>query len=310
MIKAFPPKLQAKYAEQIQLHPLRKEIIATKLANEVVNDMGLNYVIRMQEETGASVDEVLTCYMMAREVFDLPRFWSEIEKLDNKIPAIVQTEMLHQMRRTVRRASRWFLRHRNKSMSLEQTIEFYKATFDAMNGNLNKLLIKSEQELLATVQKDFSREGVPKDVATYVSQLSSMFSIMDIADVASQTKRKVENVASLYFTLGADLGLHWFLDQITNQPVGNHWQALARASYREELDWQQRALTAAVLHFDPKNKDPQDMYSKWREEFDHILVRWEHMLDEFKTSESHEFAKFSVALRELMLLSHHCETSV
>ena len=92
--------------------------------------------------------------------------------------------------------------------------------------------------------------------------------------------------------------------------MGNHWQALARASYREELDWQQRALTAAVLHFDPKNKDPQDMYSKWREEFDHILVRWEHMLDEFKTSESHEFAKFSVALRELMLLSHHCETSV
>jgi len=34
-----------------------------------------------------------------------------------------------------------------------------------------------------------------------------------------------------------------------------------------------------------------------------LLDRWYHMMSEFKTSSTHEFAKFSVALRELMLLS-------
>ena len=43
---------------------------------------------------------------------------------------------------------------------------------------------------------------------------------------------------------------------------------------------------------------------------DDILGRWDHMLAEFKTSDSHEFTKFSVALRELMLISHHCETTI
>lgn len=310
LIKAFPPKLQKKYADQIQQHPLRKEIIATKLANEVVNDMGLNFVIRMKEETGAPVDEVLTCYIMAREVFDMPRVWREIEELDNKVPAIVQTEMLHQMRRTVRRAARWFLRHRNKQMGLAETIEHYKAHFDKVSLNVGEYLVAEEREQLEHAKMDFEREGVPSHIASYVAQLSSIFSIMDIADVAVSTERDVTQVATLYFRLGSEMGLHWFLDQITNQPVGNHWQALARASYREELDWQQRALTAAVLHFNASNEDIDVMYDEWRESFDHILGRWEHMIAEFKTTDSHEFAKFSVALRELMLLSHHCETAV
>jgi glutamate dehydrogenase len=34
-----------------------------------------------------------------------------------------------------------------------------------------------------------------------------------------------------------------------------------------------------------------------------LLKRWYHMMSEFKTSSNHDFAKFSVALRELMLLS-------
>ena len=260
----------------------------------------------MKEETGASVDEILTCYIMSREIFGMPTYWKKIEELDNKIPAIVQTEMLHQLRRTVRRASRWFLRHRNRALSLEQTIEFYKPAFEQLSTNLSEFLVEKEAKLLNDAQNSFEKEGVPADVAAYVTQLSSIFSIMDIVDVADQSKRDLQQVTKLYFRLGAELGLHWFLEQITNQPVGNHWQALARASYREELDWQQRSLTAAVLHHDTKSKDVEEMFDKWLEEFNNILGRWEQMIAEFKTSDSHEFAKFSVALRELMLISNHC----
>lgn len=308
LIGAFPPELQDKYKEQIQQHPLRKEIIATKLANEVVNDMGLNFVERMKEETGASVEEILTCYMMAREIFSMPKIWQKVEELDNKIPNIVQTEMLHQMRRTVRRAARWFLRHRNKSLNLEQTVAFYKPAFDKLTTHLDDYLVETEAQQLANGKAEFEREGVSADVAAYVAQLSSIFSVMDIADVAANLERDLELVTKLYFKLGAELGLHWFLDQITNQPVANHWQALARASYREELDWQQRALTAAVLQFDAGSDDAETMFEAWREEFGSILGRWEQMLAEFKTSDSHEFAKFSVALRELMLISNHCDS--
>ena len=145
---------------------------------------------------------------------------------------------------------------------------------------------------------------MPQHISETIGKASTLFSAMDIADVAQSMGKDVDLVTKLYFRLGAKLGLHWFLEQITNQPVGNHWQALARASYREELDWQQRALTSAVLKFNKDSNDDEAMFDNWLAEFNGIIGRWEQMLAEFKTSDSHEFAKFSVALRELMMLSH------
>ena len=133
---------------------------------------------------------------------------------------------------------------------------------------------------------------------------------MDLAEVAANSGRSIDMVSNTYFKLGARMGLHWFLDQITHQPVANHWQALARASYREELDWQQRTLSEVVLNnFAGDNKDVDGQIDQWMDSQDLLLQRWKQMLAEFKTSQSHDFAKFSVALRELMLLSHNCDTS-
>jgi glutamate dehydrogenase len=83
---------------------------------------------------------------------------------------------------------------------------------------------------------------------------------------------------------------------------------LARASYREELDWQQRALAQVVVHSSNGSNSADDVVGNWLVANDSVLARWRMMLAEFKTTKSHEFAKFSVALRELMLLSHHCDS--
>lgn len=101
--------------------------------------------------------------------------------------------------------------------------------------------------------------------------------------------------------------MHWFLKQINQQAVDNHWQALARASFREDLDWQQRQLTAQVLSGNLTSVEPA--LDKWLERNQVSITRWENILNEFKVGSVHEFAKFSVALRELTLLNLNCLTS-
>ena len=125
LVKSFPRPLREKFNDAMDNHPLRKEIIATKLANNIVNDMGLNFMVRMNEETGANEAEIALCYSIASEIFQMRETWLSISDLDNKIPSSVQTEMLYQLRRTVRRATRWFLRHRTKAQSIEQAIEIF-----------------------------------------------------------------------------------------------------------------------------------------------------------------------------------------
>jgi glutamate dehydrogenase len=170
-------------------------------------------------------------------------------------------------------------------------------------------MVSDEIEELDRVAKDLVNSGVPNDVATRLAQLSTLFSTMDIAEVSQENNCTVEQAGILYFNLGAQLELHWFLDQITRQPVANHWQALARASFREELDWQQRSLTSVVLRCqcDAQFADLEQLLIEWIDINKQPVERWKHILADFKVGQSHDFAKFSVALRELMLLSLNCQ---
>jgi glutamate dehydrogenase len=185
----------------------------------------------------------------------------------------------------------------------------YQSTFAILSEQLFDFMISDEIETIKRAASDLIDSGVPKIIAIRVSQLSTLFSTMDITEAAQENHCTVEQAASLYFKLGARLELHWFLDQITRQPVANHWQALARASFREELDWQQRSLTCVVLRCqcDVQFVDLEQLLTEWIETNEQPLERWKHILADFKVGQSHDFAKFSVALRELMLLSLNCQ---
>lgn len=303
----FPKQLQQDYHQQMINHPLRKEIIAMSLANQIVNDMGFNFVQRMQDETGASVADTAICYAIAREVFGLNELTDAITGLNGLVSATIQGQMLHQLRRTLRRSSRWFQRHRDTNLTIEQTVAFYKPVVEDLKVNLMHYMIDAELAILELSAKKLIAEHVPEAIADQVSKLNTLFSSLDVAQIAASEEQTLPLVAEIYYKLGAHIDLHWFLDQITLREVNNHWQALARAAFREELDWQQRSLTSVILANCKQGANANEIIMEWIDENQSLLARWFSIMTEFKASKSHEFAKFSVALRELNLLILHCE---
>ena len=168
------------------------------------------------------------------------------------------------------------------------------------------MLEKREERQLAGITQKYVKAGVPKALAVKATYLSTIFSGLDIVEMAKSSGEDTNVVAELYYKLGAKLELHWFLDQIVLQPVENHWQAFARSAFREELDWQQRGLTVAVLQLTDSSANPEQRLRGWISENRELLQRWQTMVADFKSTNSHEFAKFSVALRELLILVQRC----
>ena len=68
LFSAFPAELARIYREEILDHPLRREIIATQLANSVVNLLGPSFVYRMVDSTGSSLGEVIKAAVIARDI--------------------------------------------------------------------------------------------------------------------------------------------------------------------------------------------------------------------------------------------------
>jgi len=246
LFDSFPEALRESFADSMTSHPLKGQIIATKLANNIVNDMGPNFVFRKQEATGASYAEIASAYVVARECFKVEELWEQIEALNNKVPAEVQNDVLFQLRRMVRRATRWFLRHRNPALSgVQEHLDFYMGAFDDLRKNSLKYMVEEEAKVIEQSIEKYKEHGFPANLAKQVASLSTVFSAMDLAEVANETGQSFKTVGTLYFRLGAEINLHWFLTQINNQPVANHWQALARAAgsrcYR--ISVQRRAMS-------------------------------------------------------------------
>ncbi|MBM7035786.1 NAD-glutamate dehydrogenase [Vibrio ulleungensis] len=307
----FPSKLRTEELQRNMLaHPLRAEIVATALANQIVNEMGCNFVARLQEETGAKVVDIANAYAAARHVFGMGHWIEKIRRLDNVISTEVQYELLFTIRRVLRRLAKWLLRNRSHKLSVVEIIEQYQGDVDKIVVNLDRFLVETEVNEHEQVAENWQQQGVTADIAHFVSRLSSLYSSFDISIVAKECGHSIEVAAKLYFTLGDRLSLHWFLNQINNKVVDNNWQALARAAFREDLDWQQRQLSSQVLrsqcidNFD----DVAQVIECWIESNSEPVARWMSTLDEFKVGSTHEFAKFSVAMRELMLLNLNCES--
>ncbi len=115
---AFPATLQARFPVAIQQHRLSQEIIATQIANDLVNRMGITYADKMQSATGASYSQIAAAYLCVREIYDIEKQWQEIESLDGTVAASVQSQMYTDLINLIRRASHWFLRHHRYELNL------------------------------------------------------------------------------------------------------------------------------------------------------------------------------------------------
>ncbi|MCW9053876.1 MAG: NAD-glutamate dehydrogenase [Motiliproteus sp.] len=298
---AFPSVLVNRYPQQIEQHRLRGEIIATQIANSLVNRMGISYAQSLSQSCAASYVEVASAYVIAREVFAIDRWWTEIEALDNQVDADVQMTMMTELMRLVRRASYWLLKNHRNQLQVAEVIERYRPGVSEMLETLPKTAVNDTAD---NKRKQWLEAGVPESLATVVSAVDNLFALLGIVQVAEQTEAPLQQVSEIYFQLGDQLELSWFDQQVREFEPDSHWQAVARDSYRDDLNSQQRALTASVLRFAGQAESVESsVVEQWSEQNCTLISRWQSLLVDIRGSQNCDIAIFSVAVRELLELA-------
>ncbi len=243
---AFPQPIQNRFASYLEHHRLKREIIVTRVSNAVINEMGISFVYRLQDETGSQAPDIIRAYMVSRAVFEATSLHTAITSLTGRIDSEVQLKMLQEVNRLIRRGTRWFLRNRRSNLHITETIEHFTNPVAIVSNILPSFLTDSSDELDNLVNR-LIESNVPEPLAYRIGGMSSMFSALDIVEAATTHKFSIEQVAALYYTIGNRLHLGWFRELIKKQPVSNHWEALARAAFRDDLDRQQRKLIVGIM---------------------------------------------------------------
>ena len=97
ILNYFPVDLQKKYLKEIKRHRLAREIVATSMANSLVNRLGPTFLKAKMNKTGASAAQIAKAYIIVRDTYNLRALWDQIEALDNKVPAEVQLKAMREI---------------------------------------------------------------------------------------------------------------------------------------------------------------------------------------------------------------------
>lgn len=297
--KYFPSQIREQFPEAIDGHRLKREIVATAVANDVINRAGISYVTRVAEETGATVDQIVRAYVIAREVLALTGIWDEIDALDNSVPAEAQTEMLLEAKELLHRKARWFLTHLPVPLDLTKTIDDFAVGAQSILADPEKALTDSEIVLFGYRRCNLEKAGIPTELASQVAAFGPMASACDIVLVASQTGRESGDVARAYFAVGEQIGLDELRAASAQIVCDNHWDRLAVRSIVDDLYDLQRDYTASVLSNGMEGCDAVDA---WVKEHASGVSRAEALLSEVKASGAMSLAKLGYVSRHVRSL--------
>ncbi|MCP3749328.1 NAD-glutamate dehydrogenase [Pseudomonas sp. SBB6] len=303
METAFPPSLVSKFAEAMRRHRLKREIVSTQIANDLVNNMGITFVQRLKESTGMSPANVAGAYVIVRDIFHLPHWFRQIEALDYQVPAEIQLTLMDELMRLGRRATRWFLRSRRNEQDAGRDVAHFGPKIAALGLKLDELLEGPTRERWMTRYQGFVDAGVPELLARMVAGTTHLYTLLPIIEASDVTGQDPAEVAKAFFAVGSALDLTWYLQEISNLPVENNWQALAREAFRDDIDLQQRAITISVLQMDDAPEDMDARVALWLNQHRVMVERWRAMLDELRAATGTDYAMYAVANRELVDLA-------
>jgi glutamate dehydrogenase len=295
----FPSPLSERFSAQMHRHRLRREIISTVVANQLVDRAGTTFAFRLREETGAPPSILARGYAVAREVFDMRSFWEDVEALDNEVQADIQLAMLIDGRRLVERATRWLVRANPHEIDIAVTVRRYEHGAAALATALPGVLEGDDRDAHDDRIAELERAGVPTELAARTAAMSPLLAVFDIVEVADATEQQLEPVMTTYFRLGCQLELDWLRDRILELPRANRWQALARAALRDDLYTLHRALTRQVLDTGGPGAGSGTAIETWSARNETALKRCEAMIADIKGSRSYDTTTLPVALREV-----------
>jgi len=299
----FPEVLGRRYAELLDGHRLKREIIVTATTNSIVNRMGPTFVARTQQDTGADAATMARAYSIARESFNVREIWTGIERLDNKVAAAIQYGMTHDTVALIRQVTYWLIQRHRDALGIE-------AQVGRLRPGIRELMAALPGWLTGLVREGFERRaeelvaaGVPPTLARHVAACAALASAPDIVELAQGHKLSVAAAARTYFGVGAEFGLDWLRNRTEDLAIQGHWQAVARNSLRETLYDAHRGLAERVLR-ETREREPAKAIESWREKQAATASHARGIVDDIRSQPATaDFASLSVALQALRRLA-------
>ena len=305
----FPAALVERFGQHLDSHPLRKEIICTRVANELVNIGGITFAYRIMEEFNVGIDSVARAFIVARELFELGTAAKLHSELSPKTPLDAWFTVLRDNQRVLDRAVRWFITERGvvAGATISELLENFGSVVE-MRRNLPEYLSGISRARVRAKRDAGEAWGLPEELIVIWIRGFEGYALLDVIRSAADHDFEATSLAPVYFATYDRFKVDELLGLITELPRSDRWEILARQAMRGALYETAAELALSVAEGakgDFSTVDgAQQALASWIEEHPTRVGNIDRILDEIAEAAPDatghpRLAVVSVALRTL-----------
>ena len=256
LYEAFPKPMRKAHSDAIRAHRLRNEILATRVANRLVNRLGPSAALDLTEEEGASLAQVVAAFLVAEKLLDLPKLWAEIE--ETPLPEMVRVELFSIAASSVRNHIADILRAVGAETSVAamcKLLEPGARTISAVAGKLIRSEVRNEA---AARRERLLSLGATDDIVKGLVRLFELDGIFGLAALAARKSLDELALARAYTKLGEALGIDWAQQQLARFMPADQWERLLTAGLARDFEQLRIDFLSRI-----RAKDPDSATEEW-----------------------------------------------
>ncbi len=304
LFEYFPANLRERFPEEIRGHRLRREIIATRMANDLVNHMGPVFVKSLMIRNGAPCSEVAKAYLTVLESFRLPQMWKEVEALDGQIALKTQLQMLTEISELVRSAINWLLMSPD-GIDISRDIPLYREGISCLTDNIGELVTKDLHDRIAKRRKRAVEEGITEALAEKISVVPVLNSGLEIVRLASENSTGFQRLAAIYFEVGSRFGFEWLREQARRMRHDSRWTIDALGGIVDKFYGCQSGLSVKIVNESTLQESGKEALASWLQKNEIKVAQYDTLLEDMRGSGSIDLPMLIVAEQRLRLLISH-----
>ncbi len=233
LLAAFPAAMVAKHKSAILANRLRKEIIATKLANRMINRLGLLHPFELAEEEGCGLGDVAAAFAIAERIYDLPSLWAAIDMAE--MPEATRLMLFNQTAVETRAQMADIIRNAHEGRDVSAASAIYAPVVDKLSSAIDSLLpadIRHQTESFGVRLVD---NGAPHKIAERLVRLAQLDGAIGLAALSSTQKSDVTALTRAFTAVGDALGLGWAQGTAMQMDPHDPWERLLVAGLARDF---------------------------------------------------------------------------
>jgi glutamate dehydrogenase len=258
LFAAFPAEMRSKFKAQITGHRLRREIIATQLANVLINRLGVIHPFELAEEEGVDLAEVAAAFVAAEKLYGLSALWEQLESA--KLPEHARLMLLDRLAAAIGNLMSDILRTSAGSLAPSTMIDDLGKGVSTLSKAAEQLLSDGSRQQSNALKKSLIDEGASEKLASEITHMFNLDGTVGLAQLAKETGIEPVSLTRGFSAIGTHLGLDWAQTTAAMMSPSDVWErllvdGLARDFQQMRLELLRRLAPARKANTKNNSKD-------------------------------------------------------